>query len=337
MDTSITKNGIMKTLKFYLLSVIIAVIHLETPAQSIAKRALFIGNSYTYVNNLPQMAADLATSAGDNLIFDSHAIGGYKLIQHATDITTLNKIMVGNWDYVVLQEQSQTPYSSATNFPNGVFALYDLIKQYNFCAEPILYQTWGYKNGDVANCLSIPSVCTYTGMTARLKSEYTSMASSKRIKLSPVGSVWKYMADNYPTINLHQSDNSHPTIEGTYIAACCFYTSFFNKSPLNITNDYGLSATNTSIIRNEVKVILFDSLSNYDFNTPPVADFNFWIQNSASNQVVFNNNSIAADTYFWNFGDGSTSTTTLTSVAHTFSVNETYSVSLTVTNCNSQG
>ena len=178
MDTSITKNGIMKTLKFYLLSVIIAVIHLETPAQSIAKRALFIGNSYTYVNNLPQMAADLATSAGDNLIFDSHAIGGYKLIQHATDITTLNKIMVGNWDYVVLQEQSQTPYSSATNFPNGVFALYDLIKQYNFCAEPILYQTWGYKNGDVANCLSIPSVCTYTGMTARLKSEYTSFSFS---------------------------------------------------------------------------------------------------------------------------------------------------------------
>ena len=51
--------------------------------------ALFIGNSYTGVNNLPQTVADLATSMGDSLIFDAYTPGGYTLQMHSTDATTL--------------------------------------------------------------------------------------------------------------------------------------------------------------------------------------------------------------------------------------------------------
>ena len=82
---------------------------LNTQAQSLTKKVLFLGNSYTYVNNLPQIVADVATSMGDTLIFDSNTPGGYSLFGHLTDTISLGKIAEGNWDYIVLQEQSQMP------------------------------------------------------------------------------------------------------------------------------------------------------------------------------------------------------------------------------------
>ncbi len=56
------------------------------------KRVLFLGNSYTYANNLPQLLADIASSTGKTLIFDINAPGGYYLGQHLTNSTSLAKI-----------------------------------------------------------------------------------------------------------------------------------------------------------------------------------------------------------------------------------------------------
>ena len=70
---------------------------------------LFLGNSYTAVNNLPQLVAKIAESNGKNVYFASSTPGGHLLLQHAENSTSLNLIKEGNWDYVVLQEQSQLP------------------------------------------------------------------------------------------------------------------------------------------------------------------------------------------------------------------------------------
>src|SRR6186713_317667 len=80
----------------------------ELKAQ-VSYRVLFLGNSYTAVNNLPQIIHDVALSAGDTLVFDSYAPGGYQLMDHSIDVTSQNKIMTGGWDYVVIQGQSQEP------------------------------------------------------------------------------------------------------------------------------------------------------------------------------------------------------------------------------------
>ncbi|MDA0199222.1 MAG: hypothetical protein OT643_10645 [Bacteroidetes bacterium] len=60
--------------------------------QSLTKKALFLGNSYTYVNNLPQLIANAAASAGDSLIFDNNTPGGYTLQGHTTNVSSLEKI-----------------------------------------------------------------------------------------------------------------------------------------------------------------------------------------------------------------------------------------------------
>jgi len=298
------------------------------------RKVLFIGNSYTFVNNLPQIIADAALSVNDTLVFDSHTSGGYRLIQHSVDGITQSKIMAGDWNYVVLQGQSQEPIIGENNFYEGAENLNTLIKQYNPCAVPLLYMTWGRKNGDASNCPKIPVMCTYEGMDTTLKGVYLTIAELHRNEISPVSVVWKYLRNNYPTINLYQEDESHPSAEGSYAAACCFYATIFKKNPAFITYNFGLDSADAAIIRNAARIMVFDSLNLWDYKKPPVADFNFEI-GSGLNQVVFNNTSQNYDNYIWNFGDGTTSN--LQSPSHSYLSNGTYTVTLSASNCDLQG
>ena len=216
-------------------------------------RALFLGNSYTYVNNLPQMITDMATSTGDVFIYDSNAPGGYTLQGHSSNATSLAKIAIGNWDYVVLQEQSQLPSFPISQVQTDVFPfakmLDSTINADNPCVETVFYMTWGRKNGDASNCASWPPVCTYAGMDSLLDLRYRMMADSNNAIVSPVGRVWNYVRQLYPSLELYQPDESHPSVAGTYVAACTFYTVMFRKDPTDITFNSTLTPTDAANIR----------------------------------------------------------------------------------------
>ena len=77
-------------------------------AQGERKRVLFIGNSYTEVNNLPDLVQRVAESAGDVLEYQSNTPGGCTFQQHCTN-RSMELVRQGGWDVVVLQEQSQLP------------------------------------------------------------------------------------------------------------------------------------------------------------------------------------------------------------------------------------
>src|SRR5690606_13596616 len=77
-------------------------------------RVLFIGNSYTHTNDLPGMFTTLAASLGEDVVTGMSAPGGYTFNQHTQNTATLNALAQGDWDVVVLQEQSQLP-----SFPLG--------------------------------------------------------------------------------------------------------------------------------------------------------------------------------------------------------------------------
>jgi len=298
------------------------------------KSALFLGNSYTYVNNLPQITADIAASMNDTLLFDSNTPGGYTLQGHSTNTVSLSKIMVGNWDYVVLQEQSQLPSFDIGQVETDVFpyarSLDSLINEYNNCAQTLFYMTWGRKNGDASNCSSWPPVCTYNGMDSLLHLRYQMMADSNNAEVSPVGAVWKYIRQNFPLIDLYQADESHPSAAGSYAGACSFYTSMFRKNPLLISYDYTLSPADAMNIRAAVKTVLFDSLMNWNIGKyDPIANFSATV--SPGNTVNFNNLSVNAANYEWNFGDGTTST--IISPVHTYTSSGNYTITLIANYC----
>lgn len=306
----------------------------ESKAQ-LRYKVLFLGNSYTDVNNLPKIIHDLALSAGDTLIFDSYAPGGYQLADHITDAISQNKIMAGGWNYVVIQGQSQEPITLPYQFNNGGLVLGNLVKQYNSCAVTMPYMTWGRKNGDASNCANFPVMCTYQGMDTALRKQYLSLAASVNGEVSPVSVVWNYLRRNYPNIELYQADESHPSIAGSYAAACSFYASIFKKDPTLITFDSGLNAADAAIIRKAAKTQVFDNLHLWDFKKMPIADFNYQ-SGAGTNELTFNpKNRGVRQTYLWDFGDGSTSS--LLNPTHSYSSNGTYTVSLTTTNCDLQG
>ncbi len=301
--------------------------------QSQTKKVLFLGNSYTYVNDLPLMISDIAASAGDNLTYDSNTPGGYTLQLHSTNSTSVSKIAQGNWDYVVLQEQSQLPSFPDSQVNTDVYPyahiLDSLITAANPCTETVFFMTWGRKNGDATNCANWPPVCTYEGMDSLLSLRYRIMADSNNAILSPAGAVWKYIRQNYPLIDLYQSDESHPSVAGTYAAACCFYTVLFRKDPLLITYNSSLSPSDASDIRNAVKNVVFNNLAHWFVGTyDPSAQFNFICN---ANQISFTNLSVNAINYIWNFGDGNTSTAI--NPVHYYINQGNYNVNLTARKC----
>ena len=72
-------------------------------AQS-SRKVLFIGNSYIYTNDLPNMIKTLASGCGDTLEYSQSTPGGCTFQNHLSNSTTLSLIQQGGWDHVVLQE-----------------------------------------------------------------------------------------------------------------------------------------------------------------------------------------------------------------------------------------
>lgn len=235
-------------------------------------KVLFIGNSYTDVNNLPQLIASMAEAGGDTLVFSANLPGGSTFNNHLNNSTTISLIQQGDWDYVVLQGQSQEP-----SFPDGQFysetypyaqQLCEMIRQYNPEAEIVFYMTWGRKNGDQGNCPYFPPLCTYEGMDSLLYLRYMTMAEDFGAEVSPVGALWHYLRDHQPEIELYASDESHPSLAGSYAAACSFYSVLFRKNPRELTYNPGIDEEQSESIRIAASKVVYDSLAKWFVEMP---------------------------------------------------------------------
>ncbi len=281
-------------------------------SQSDETKVLFIGNSYTGSNNLPQIFKDFSAAAGDTTYVEANNPGGTTFQSHTTNQQTNSLINQGIWDYVVLQEQSQLPSFPIGQVETDCFPyaadLNDKIVETNPCGETVFFMTWGRENGDASNCANWPPVCTYQGMDSLLYERYMQMTLDNEAIVSPVGAVWHYIRDNFSNIQLYSGDGSHPSAEGSYAAAVTFYAIIHRQDPSDVAWDYNLNALTAMQIRYAVKTIVYDSLSKWyvgEYDTTTVADFTF--AQSGFN-ATFNNTSANGASYYWEFGDGDTST-----------------------------
>lgn len=320
-------------LKKLYLSFLLTLLGIGSLVAQDSKKVLFLGNSYTSVNNLPSMVKEMAVSTGDELVFDSNTPGGARLMDHASNTTSLNKIKAENWDYVVLQGQSQETAFPEGQLQNEVYpfaeTLVDSIRSNNSCSQPLFYMTWGRENGDANNCPNAPWFCEYETMDSVIRKTYIFMAQENEALLAPAGAVWRNLRTNHPNIDLYSSDGSHPSAAGSYAAACAFYTMIYKKNPTLITWESTLSASDAETIRTAAKTVVFDSIENWDYTINPTeANFNESIIN---NEVSFTNTSAAYDSLVWDFGDGNTSTDD--NPVHTYAQTGEYTVTLTVFKC----
>ena len=286
---------------------------------------LFIGNSYIYYNDLPNMLSNIANSFGDSISYDQSTPGGASLYAHSQDPTTINKINQQDWDYVILQDQSQRPslspgYVSVNVYPYAQ-QLVDAIELNYICSEPVFYMTWGRKYGDQSNCASYPPVCTYLGMQERLRDSYLNMGIDNDASVSPVGISFKNSIFLDSTIDLYNPDYSHPSIYGSYLAACTFYSTIFKKSSIGCSfKPNAITSAEALFLQQVASSTVLDSLATWNVFQ---SSFDY---NVINDSVNFINSSSNFDNCLWDFGDGNQSVDI--NPTHTYQMNGVYDVSL---------
>ena len=193
---------------------------------------LFIGNSYTYFNNLPQMLAGLAKSAkpAKQLETEMIAIGGATLKRLWDEGNAVAAIKRGGWDYVILQEQSTLGIAPIVTGPAKIAdpkVFHEYARLFNAeikksGARTIFYLTWARQNAPETQ--------------AQLTAAYQAIASELKATLAPVGLAWETALKKHPELGLHSEDKSHPTPAGTYLAACVFYVTLYGQSPAGLAS-----------------------------------------------------------------------------------------------------
>lgn len=197
-------------------------------------RVLFIGNSYTSVNDLPGMFAALARAGGHHVEVGDVAPGGQTLAGHAASPDTQAQLVRGRWDIVVLQEQSQIPSLSTSRdsqMAPGARALVDEVQAIG--ARAVLFSTWAHRDGWPENGLSAAA------MQQAIDDAYLEIGRQLGVAVVPVGEAWTAAQVAVPSAVLWQDDGSHPTTAGTFLAASVFYAALFNDDPVSAAGGLG--------------------------------------------------------------------------------------------------
>ena len=201
----------------------------STPAPAVPDptRVLFVGNSLTFVNDLPKVFAELAWTAGHSVEVEMSAQGGQTLANHATSPSTLEKITDQSWNFVVLQEQSKIPAIAALRSEQMVPAVRLLDgKITENGAGTVLFLTWAGRDG-----LPGAGYEDYAAMQAGIEAGYLEVAGEIGALVAPAGVAWQRALEGDPRLELWQRDGIHPSPEGTYLAACVFYATLLGQSP----------------------------------------------------------------------------------------------------------
>lgn len=186
---------------------------------------LFIGNSYSF--GVPKAFAKLAKQRGRKVKVEQLTHSGWSLSRHAAHPETMEKIRSFPWDVIVFQEQSRIPSLPAKRlavmFPH-LRKLADEARSQG--AMPLLYQTWGYRDGD-----GLLPGDDFHKMTRRVRNGCREAAAhAGGLQVVPVGDAWEREVFSGRGSRLFMADGSHPTPRGDRRTAEVFYETIFGAS-----------------------------------------------------------------------------------------------------------
>ena len=230
----------------------------DTVFTEVPHSILFVGNSYTYVNGgVDVHLRNLVASAHPayNLTTTNVTVGGYTLGDHWQYAPTRDSISSGRWDVVVLQEQSQRPQLEPDSFYYFARLLNGEILHAE--EETAFYMTWARQNDPP--------------MIEPLAAAYDSMGCELGAVVAPCGRAFQRVVETDSTINLYDTDGSHPSVWGTYLACCVFYASLMQESPVGIS--YVNDPRITDAQRLFLQTVAWETVSGATQNPLPLPTF----------------------------------------------------------------
>jgi hypothetical protein len=220
------------------------------------KRELFIGSSFFYYNNgMPEhvtklsRAADPANKAsyGSTMIaisgsglnwhdvesyFRPNGIGGYSFDEQNNVVF---KKPGKQFDVAVMMDCSQCPIHPQLKAAFAEFVKKDsgIVRAHDM--RPVLFMSWAYADKPE--------------MTAALAEAYTVAGNSNDALVIPAGLAFARLRKVQPELNLYASDKRHPSLAGTYLAACVTYAALTGQSPVGNTYVAGLDQATAQLLQ----------------------------------------------------------------------------------------
>jgi hypothetical protein len=191
---------------------------------------LFIGNSYTFYNDMPKMLEQVAVDAGNGRTITTtmSVQGGASLQNHWLRGLAADSIAKGGWDYVVLQ---QGPTSLAIDRDTLILAVRGFDRLIRAAgAKTVVYMVWPSKDR-----------FQYFDDVQR---SYRAAADSVGALLVPAGDAWRAAWRMDANLALYDVDDFHPSVLGSYLAALTFYECLTGRDARHIPN---ASARETTI------------------------------------------------------------------------------------------
>lgn len=184
-------------------------------------KILFIGNSYTYFNDMPDLFERICREHGKDVAADSITCGGYTLAHFVSEnneygVRMRKMLAEGGYDYAVMQEQSVRPAENPDTFVDSAKKLAVIVRSYG--ASPVLYETWARADGSETLEKFNRS---RDEMQSLLRQAYERAAIETGARLVYAGERVSEAYDN--GVDVICEDKSHPTLTGSEIIAAEFY------------------------------------------------------------------------------------------------------------------
>jgi hypothetical protein len=196
-------------------------------------RVLFIGGSFIYYNNLPDIFAKLCQAGGAGMVETGMvALPGWSLKDHWQKGDAHKVLRESSWKYVILQDQSLVGAVDPEGRPaEGVIEAFrpyarnwgQVIEDVG--AVPIFFMTWARKD-------------TPTAQTV-ISSALFGVAKEVEAKVAAVGIAWARVQKEHPEIDLYAADGVNPSPAGSYLAACTIYATTFGRNPEGLPGKAG--------------------------------------------------------------------------------------------------
>ena len=182
------------------------------------KKVLFIGNSHTYMNDMPEIFRQMmerATGESCEVFMLAYSARSLKWHMEEEYFSERFNILHGGYDYCVIQEQAH-PMTSFEDTEKYAARIIELCKKVG--TKPVIFETWAEK--------------VKPENQKEMNRRYHKIAEDNGVLLAPVGEVWeKTLSELEGDADLYFTDGEHASAIGDYLVAMILVKTITGKLP----------------------------------------------------------------------------------------------------------